>query len=125
MSATMMPTGQLQKTPRPTIPRMPPRPIPAPFPPERCAAIRVAPLTRAAWKAAIRLIDTPHPRASKHGFGLLASGHANGMKPRRRRRRILISGLVGAAIGAIVFVVAGLIISTNALSVVNGIVLGV
>jgi hypothetical protein len=47
------------------------------------------------------------------------------MKPSRRSRRILLSGLIGAVIGAIVFVVAGLVISTKALSVVNGIVLGV
>jgi hypothetical protein len=47
------------------------------------------------------------------------------MKASRRNKRVLTYGLIGAIIGAVAFTVGGLFISSNGVSLVNGLVLGV
>jgi mannitol-specific phosphotransferase system IIBC component len=47
------------------------------------------------------------------------------MRPSRRSLRVLTYGLIGAVVGGAVFTVIQLFISTSALSIVNGLALGV
>jgi hypothetical protein len=47
------------------------------------------------------------------------------MRASRRSKRVLTYGLIGAVVGGVIFTVMQLFISTNVLSIVNGLALGV